>query len=221
MYKDCDVVMLATKEKANMALIGVNNEVKLFQHSKAEYELSETIKPQHLYILSDEEIKEGDWFFNSIDNSIKQATNWIYVSTCKKIIGATDSSLDITGNRLLVTNDPCNLMCRLPQIPQLFIEYFIIEYNKGNIITKVKVEYESYCVYGNNCPSKGAYDKQHLCKINYKLKINPDNIINIKPIKDSWSKDEVIKLIEEVRWQSIGNPTEFTKNFDKWIEENL
>ena len=28
-----------------------------------------------------------------------------------------------------------------------------------------------------------------------KLKVNPDNTINIKPIKDSWSREEVESLI--------------------------
>jgi hypothetical protein len=32
-----------------------------------------------------------------------------------------------------------------------------------------KVELEMECAYGDNCPSKGAYLKQHLCKIQPKL----------------------------------------------------
>lgn len=61
-------------------------------------------KQQHLYIISDDEIKEGDWFIG--DNiSIKQCTlnnggninfkgGWYSGSTnCKKIIATTDTSL--------------------------------------------------------------------------------------------------------------------------------
>jgi hypothetical protein len=34
-----------------------------------------------------------------------------------------------------------------------------------------------------------------------------------------YSKEEVRKIAEEVRWQAIGNPLEFTKNFEKWFEQ--
>jgi hypothetical protein len=36
----------------------------------------------------------------------------------------------------------------------------------------------------------------------------------------SYSEEEVRKIAEEVRWQAIGNPLEFTKNFEKWFETN-
>ena len=35
----------------------------------------------------------------------------------------------------------------------------------------------------------------------------------------SYSEEEVRKIAEEVRWQAIGNPLEFTKNFEKWFEQ--
>jgi hypothetical protein len=35
----------------------------------------------------------------------------------------------------------------------------------------------------------------------------------------SYSEEEVRKIAEEVRWQAIGNPLEFTKNFEKWFEK--
>ena len=34
-----------------------------------------------------------------------------------------------------------------------------------------------------------------------------------------YSEEEVRKIAEEVRWQAIGDPLEFTKNFDKWFEQ--
>ena len=35
--------------------------------------------------------------------------------------------------------------------------------------TEWGVEIETYCTYGNKCPSKGAYLKQHLCNVEPKL----------------------------------------------------
>jgi hypothetical protein len=37
--------------------------------------------------------------------------------------------------------------------------------------------------------------------------------------KNKYSEEEVRKIAEEVRWQAIGNPLEFTKNFEKWFEQ--
>jgi hypothetical protein len=34
-----------------------------------------------------------------------------------------------------------------------------------------------------------------------------------------YSEEEVKKIAEEVRWQAIGDPIEFTKNFNKWFSQ--
>ena len=34
-----------------------------------------------------------------------------------------------------------------------------------------------------------------------------------------YSEEEVKKIAEEVRWQTIGDPMEFTKNFEKWFKQ--
>lgn len=100
-YKECEVVMLST-EKATTGMI-VKSFNKTFEiitnknfDDKCQEVLNKSSKnPQHLYILSSEEIKEGDWYINLRNNSIYQATDWIYVSTCKKIIATTNSKLII------------------------------------------------------------------------------------------------------------------------------
>ena len=113
----------------------------------------------HLYILSDEKIKEGDWFiltFGFEKPEILQATkeNIIAIkSNCKKIIATTNSNL-ISESKLMRECYPYSIH----QIPQSFIEYFINEYNKGNVITKVLVEVD---------------------KDIYKIKFNQNNEINI------------------------------------------
>jgi hypothetical protein len=38
--------------------------------------------------------------------------------------------------------------------------------------------------------------------------------------KNKYSEEEVRKIAEEVRWQAIGDPLEFTKNFEKWFEKS-
>ncbi len=55
-----------------------------------------------------------------------------------------------------------------------------------------------------------------------KLKINSDNTINIKPIKDSWDLNEIkvfaVKCFNAGRQYQIDSIDTFN---DKWIEENL
>ena len=106
----------------------------------------------------------------------------------REVLATTDETLYLTFN-----NGKTDLKFVLPQPSQQFIEKYIEEYNKGNIITDVLVEYESdfnscFCTKdicnGNNCPKK--------------LKINPkDNTITIKKIKDSYSREEVDRMLDE------------------------
>lgn len=222
MYKQHELVMLAINSKHLTHGQPWLHHKKLTCHTGAadvvttpEIE-SGYCKPQHLYILSDDEIKEGDWYHNSIDNSIKQASDWIYVSTCKKIIATTNTSLILHDNS---KNNKCfgtqlSGKCShiLPQIPTSFIQYFIEQYNNGNVITKVNVEYVIWT--------------QDIKTGKFSLFINPFNCINIKTVKDSYSRDEVIafaKAYAEAVWNiRHDNGSAFFDTLErKWIEQNL
>ena len=94
---------------------------------------------QHLYFLSDEEIKVGDWMLHNLE---EKPIQWNGEETnpsvygYKKIIATTDKSI------ILPERFPS--FTYLPQPSQSFIEKFVEEYNKGNRITEVMVEYEEY-----------------------------------------------------------------------------
>lgn len=173
---------------------------------------------QHLYITSDDEIKEGDWIYENTYNTISKA---IYnadtlADKFKKIITTTDTSLAIKTDlspmieRLMNTN--------LPQPSQQFISKYIESYNKGNVIEDVLVEYERYSnpqVYGTAAEKYSIIDR---------LKINSkDNTITIKKLKDSYSRKEVIELFNK-----LGKDTKYFQetyspelDLNHWIEENL
>lgn len=132
--------------------------------------------PHHLYILSDEEIKEGDWYLDiSLINSLfiipRQALSNIkrIDKNCKKIIATTDQSIGVVkyteGGHVINAGQKI----LLPEIPQQFIEYYINEYNKGNELKEVEVEYI------NNGDIDFGYG------IEYIIRYNSDNTINIKP----------------------------------------
>ena len=67
MLKKCVVLLFPTKEKSN---IWLRND-KLEYNSSA----SQRINPHHLYIISDEEIKKGDWAYSILTRKIKQITD--------------------------------------------------------------------------------------------------------------------------------------------------
>ena len=51
-----------------------------------------------------------------------------------------------------------------------------------------------------------------------RLKLNTDNTVNIKSIKDSWSREEVIELCKKA---IIAGSYSSTFEFDKWIENEI
>lgn len=214
-----------------------------------------TADNRHLYIISDDEIKEGDWFHldmsdNDHPDEIHQMgkNNWsktgginfnnnhTWSKCCKKIIATTDTSLFITQWEQTNKKSKCyNVQAnientklvkkQLPQPSQQFIEKYIESYNKGEVITDVLVEYEQTTEYLGR-ETIGYSANGSAIKIgNYKvhdpvLKINPkDNTITIKKIKDNWSREEVVKLLNKLTddWNDYNKVIVL----NKWIEENL
>lgn len=216
-----NVVMLPTNQKANLKSdLAINENNLLFQPSKLEGTWFFLNKYQHLYILSDEEIKKGDWFYDTRDKIISNSS-LSQTLFSKKIIATTDTSLSIITKISLKVNNiihSCDRYDKLPQIPQQFIEKYIEEYNKGNAIKEVLVKYEEE-------PTDDGNSIKYI-----ELLINPNNTINIKQIKDSWNREEVKnlcfkaflnhKLTSDKKWkqEDIDNAL---APFEQWIKENL
>jgi hypothetical protein len=223
MYKKCKIVMLPTNKKSKLVLSFkeksfnqlVEPKLSLIQE-EANYQFS-NIQSQHLYIISDEEIKEGDWRLDIRDGNVyksNKADSELYDNTFrKKIIATTDFTLEIDHP----FDDKGDLDFPLPGFSQSCIEYFVKQYNKGNIITEVDVKY-GYTIN----KSEGPFNRSR----EYFLKIDDDNNIIIKPIKESWDKDEVYNMANKVReylkdgWKNDTINRVFY-DFDRWFEENL
>lgn len=246
----CTVVMLINNKEANCPMIieqckkqlsdlniGQLSYTPRLLHSK------EYFDQVHLYIISDEEIKEGDWMFSVNVNQLEKADvsltkmtpsqKQYWLDEIKKIIASTDPSLG------------------LPQPSRNFIEKYISEYNKGNVIEKVMVEYEdklseliesvenltTICLEDYDNEEESPY--YHLLEKaiselnNYSpiAKISKDNTITISKVKDSWNREEVIELIKS----SVGESHDFSREnndihsmniiesrfLNAWINKNL
>lgn len=141
----------------------------------------------------------------------------------REVLASTDKSLVnsnccIAKEGLTKMNEGCRdrNRCLIPHPSQSFIEKFVEEYNKGNVITEVMVEYEYS--YRKNDDGEDIGFPVHEPLV---LKINPkDNTITIRKIKDSWSREEVIELLHKRMEYTFGEDYDKSTT-DKWIEENL
>jgi len=200
-FKRTRVVMLSTTEKAPLALDLIDGDMVLDSKNDDIY------ANQHLYFLSDDEIKEGDWWFDLLERRVFKVTEEDVVvikadglphNEFKKIIATTDKLGVITKDEFSGVDNQ-----HLPQPSETFIKKFIEAYNNGNPIMEVMVEY-------NHLQSSGGLNKEWL-KVN-----SSDNTITIRKMKDSWTRDEVVNLLQQFNNDKPGK-------FDcsKWIEENL
>lgn len=204
MYKKCKVVMLSTDKASELGLY--NN--KLYDSTFGTK--TDNWINQYLYIISDDEIKAGDWYYaidtkvmgKARENDVNGVFKGQYKHTYKKIVATTDSSLSVQINKPEKISN--RIFEQLPSIPQSFIDRFVSEYNKGNKIEEVMVEYEHVDTEFVGYALSGDI-----------LKLNPDNTINIKSIKDSWTREEVITIINQTFY------LDSRLDLEEWIESNL
>ena len=236
-YIKYDVVMLPTKNESSL---WINCENKLKIHIK-DMMCPGKQESQHLYIISDEEIKEGDWVSDDIEiiqasSKLVKAQTLINRREWKKIIATTDKSLsinmyDINGVREV------NFDITLPQPSRQFIEKYIEEYNKGNIITEVLVEVildewksnDFRPVIFHNIDRLLELGYNPKCNFTFKkggLKLDSQNQVTIRKQKDSWSREEVVALCKSAYNTGFKQFRQIQKeqptiSFEEWIEENL
>ena len=234
--RECKVIMLATKNR-EISNIGILNNDKLYCSNIKEF----GFKPQHLYIISDDEIELNDWVYNSTDNILLQFNNLTGCilanqqkekygnKTYHKVIATTNNKISINLGKekwVAPTNSTYDQiytrLCPFPQPSQQFIEKYVEEYNKGNVIDRVMVEYDIDISKSPYTSSKmNRVLKVMLKSLGDKLipKINPkDNTITISKIKDSWNREEVINLLYKHTEELLSDNK---KSLEDWIEENL
>lgn len=198
-FKKAKVVMLPTNEKAGPISIGNKSgiaEFHFFQDiEKKGIYLNHTF--QHLYFLSDDPIEIGDFVYcgrEGFDPIARQGVNPSGANSdpmMKKVIATTDKSLDFNDYLKSGQNRTWKI---LPHPSSSFVEKFVKEYNKGNVIAEVMVEYEG-AVFSTECED----DCDEI-----RLRVNPkDHTITIKKAKESWTKEEIIDDIEKAMIQGL------------------
>ncbi len=244
--KKCKVIMLPAKN-SNIVKVYESNSIHLLTGKEDNTNMIYNLgRSKHLYITSDDEIKEGDWCYRTnkrykdnktsifISKCYKQDNNlWVNfkdsdgiysclvdTNTIKKIIATTDRSL--TKDSIIVGGKGASRTITYTYLPQPS-KAFIEKYCKVGGIDEVMVEYEGckfVCEKGKGTPDCVKIECQDLIP-----KINSHNEITIHPIKDSYTKEEVKKLLIDFAADGFcedgkikgKSPVETAK----WINKNL
>jgi len=205
MFKKHKVVMLPTEKASRLFIV---NDKKLYNNGQLagtdiEVSAGSNYINQHLYILSDEEIKEPCYAYCIVSNTVEWLSNLqikvLRKESWKKIISSTDSSLrtEIYNSLPRPSDSFIKKYCELGGIDEVMVEYYKDGYKLVDTKEGWKRDEDSYELF---------------------LKVAPDNTITIKRIRDSWNKEEVI---EKLRAFSSWKTRSFTSEDIKWIEENL
>lgn len=241
-YREVEVVMLATDKGSKFHLF-TGNKPGLYSYNRGENVIPQNPHciNQHLYFLSDDEPKVNDWVLNTASSTNRpfqiDEAGVKYVkenkTPTKKIITTTDETLvnKWIGSRIYDSSKGCEFYGfksgvglhshlreeTLPRPSDSFIRKYIEEYNAGRQITDVLVEYER----GEDINDFGYF------RLNLNLKVDSNNTIMTTKLKDSYSRDELIKFVSqafEEGYSYSDYPTEGTHMntlIKNWIKENL
>ena len=185
MKKTHKVVMLPTKKASPLC---INKGKLLYLPMQQEPHNVKNFKNQHLYALSDEKIREGDWyvFENKLFRyKMEKVLDHRY---CKKVITTNDKSLTKEFVKLKIIVGPKAIQKmkefpntnRIPQLPESFIKAYV---EQGGI-DYVDLEYD--CDH-----------PQMPSKVIDKLKLRDDNSVIVHQVKEeSYSREDMFKLKE-------------------------
>ena len=253
MKKKCRVVMLPTEKASKLFIIDKNTVSEppylSFADVGGKVHATECYQPQYLYLISDDEIKEGDNVYSKhyglgvviednnpnykgefpirvkYPNIIVPYFNDGGYSSDRKLIYLQDckkviASTDSSINQQLFDEGD---KLPLPQIPESFIKAYV----EANGIDEVMVEYVNSRT-GKSDPLE--WDENGLCD-EWKLKLTDNNEIVISMVEEKvYDEKWLSELYAEKRYSRdevvalINKHRKETYNgysSSKWIEENL
>lgn len=254
MKKKCQVVMLPTEKASKLAFLTkkgeeVYKDLRYFHTSMPNHRDIDLTRPQHLYFITDEEIKEGDWcllmtpkikLFKCaqvktepqliIKSNIREVH---YPNQCKKIIATTDESLEVVSKGI----DP--VYEKLPRPSNEFLKAYCEAYN-SNPITEVNIQYND--IYIDSKTGKPITywgfetdmlieEKTIVPQKITKLLVAPDNTITISKVEEKlYTKKEIEKLLFNYGKSIVDDINSVSKISDisigkshtkEWIKQNL
>jgi hypothetical protein len=210
-FKKSKVVMLPTNQKATAPIyknVGGGN--LLNPQTYIIPKDDERFEGQDLYFLSDEPIKNNDWFINNNTNMIfrcEDESEWLsnFKSYFSKIIATTDDSLRTPYDGKTPVSENWNGYL-LPKPSKSFIQIYIDSFNQKNQINEVNVEYN----YIKLMPPYDVYFEE----VATDLKVNSkNNTITIQKINKVYSQKEVDELLDRNTAQTTAQVLSKFKGF--------
>lgn len=196
MFKNAKCWLIPTYQ-INNALRGYNNKTLLFNY-QTQYNVTDAEKEftsyYHLYFTTNERPKIGEWYIvklyddkNNPYMSLEQVKSltkdiWInnerlettrHIENCFKVIVTTNQHIGVVkyteGGNVINGGIPC----QYPKPPLYYINTFIFDWNLGDEITEVRIEYRhnDFKEFYLNNEQWSDY-----------LKINDSNEVNIKKL---------------------------------------
>jgi hypothetical protein len=109
----------------NIHLLPTENPSRLFKDDFGKYFISINIdqeqnhfKPQHIYITNSEEIKEGDWWFSTIDKIIFKVTK-------EDVLVTSQDGIPNGFYKIILTTDQDLIADGIQAIDDEFLEWFV------------------------------------------------------------------------------------------------
>lgn len=150
-----------------------------------------------------------------------------------KIIATTDINIEVSDNRFEDRNGIVHVKF-LPKPSEDFIKAYTEAYNIGNPIAEVDVEYIQTVAISDkeyNALEEGSLSYKHTNPFNIEiLKVDKNNTITIRKIKDSWNREEVVNLMFEALSIGLNGRQRQLQGYeqrtgkeilDNYIKENL
>ena len=238
MKKQIKAIMLPTVDKTNLIFNDANH--LCYQSNKSFKNDRKSRKRFHIYITSDEEIKEGDHVlstaqdynmqvvpkhsvktYNDVEHYFKIiATSDDNIRHCKQCGGKQELNMDGVMqfthiNKCVSFSEPL-----LPNVQQSFLKAFVKSDGKEDW----EIEME-----GNMCNCKvyeesdGCFHCDYTGIDYYKLKLDSDNCVILSAVEEKMYCGEIVDIIEKYLLYVEPEVFKRTKrsNIYNWIKENL
>jgi hypothetical protein len=223
MKKTYRIIKLATGD-INAPVSKPENRETMFAYKKASMVGS---RHYHLYIISDDEIKEGDWVFDGDEvwrcDDYKEEFKSPYSDEFKKIIATTYPKL----RKIIAGGGESNAEISrfLPQIPQSLIEYYAKHQPE-----EVKLEYDEITrkdalvkLYSLKLKNNEVVWVERGCFVPEDVNYNPVTHDLDKP--KTYTREEVEELLMKALTHGRYNMTNDVKHHlsssREWLKENL
>jgi hypothetical protein len=218
-----NIHVLSTDKPSRLYYSG-NNKSLLFSKEPISFRTFER-SPQHIYITSDEEIKEGDWYLNTLQNTIDK---------CEDIISQKNVNLSSWLKKIILTTDQDLIKDGVQAIDDEFLEWFVknpsceevvVIYEPKNFFDvkkgweyKIIIPKEELCPLCNNNKLIDG-----VCKECTELLCKPFSVLEnqetLEEVDFTVLEEELIKEAKMVWKEQHPNPIEMASFGAKWQQE--